>query len=230
MIASALAAWTIGVAAAGAGSGGAQQNAWVTSADEDPERSRQTDGRAGDPNDGTPPPVATLFGCPVLAPEDRLRPRPDWERRTLGALGVSIATPPGWRVAVDGRVQVIRSISGRTVVSLRRQDAPVAAVRWGVELRELGASHAGPSCERALTGRLAGVTGLPVAGVGVYGRPLGEPRRSFALFVAEPGGALTVVLTARWRPADGGPDMEIVRRVLGGLRPVAAEAGARVRE
>ena len=91
-------------------------------------------------------------------------------------------------------------------------------MRDAIERVSLGPSHAGPRCSQLLDQRLKGATGLSSVSVGIYGRPLGERRRSYGLYARLPQGTLTAVLTARWSASDEGPDLEIVRRVLGGIR------------
>ncbi|MGM0577062.1 MAG: hypothetical protein ACQEXJ_15155 [Myxococcota bacterium] len=168
------------------------------------------------------PPVDHLFGCPLLAPAEEFRPPDDWEGHPLPEVGAEIALPPGWELkwergapVVDREQVDIALRRGRLVTTER-----LAFVRHAVELRELGPSHAGPSCEAALVDRLRQVTGWDALTVGVYARPLGWRRRHFALYVGLPDGSLTVVLRLRWDKDPYGPDLALVRRLLGGIRPI----------
>ncbi len=173
--------------------------------------------------EAAPPPVERLFGCPLRAPAEAFRALPEWHRVASGALDVSYATPPGWEATEASEVISIRPAKGGATLTLRRgrlvSPERLAFVRRSVELTELGPSHAGPACERDLVERIAQIAGWERVEVGVYGRPLAGRQRSYALFAALPDGTLTVVVTVTWSKRAGGPDLDLVRRLLGGVVP-----------
>ncbi len=172
------------------------------------------------PAPAEPPAVRRLFNCALEAHPSGFEPRERWQRRPIEALGVAVTVPAGWTIEGGGPVWSVRSPSGRTELSLRMSPrATVAETRRALELLELGPTHAGAWCERAVATRLSQVTGLTGVGVGVYRKSLAKRRRRYALYAPVGGGALAVLLTARWR-RDDGPDLEVVRRVLGGVRPL----------
>ena len=55
--------------------------------------------------------------------------------------------------------------------------------------------------------------------VSTYGRPLGERRRSFALYAHQGTEVFSMVITARWSRKADGPDLPMIRRLLGAIRP-----------
>lgn len=170
------------------------------------------------------PPVERLFGCPILAPQEAFETPEEWVRHELPSAGVSLALPPDWEVVHEHGVPVVDR--DQAYIWLRRGHRVGAErlpfVRRALELRELGPSHAGPDCERSLVERLRRATRFEHLLAGVYARPLGWRRRHYALYVGLPdgGGSLALVVRLRWDrlPADG-PDLALLRRLLGGVRP-----------
>ncbi len=171
-----------------------------------------------------PPPVERLFGCPLSAPQEGFRPGPGWQRLELEAVGAVVQVPADWKVERTGALVEIVSSSGKSRLVLRRSTLAgadrVEEVKRAVEAAELGPSHLGAACERALLERLTGLRGFGAARLGVYGRPLGDHRRTYAAFLPAGEATLSVLLTTRWGRSDDGPDLAVVRRVLGGLEPL----------
>lgn len=170
----------------------------------------------------SPPPVERLFGCPLQAPTAGWRAPAKWAAETLDEVRVQAVLPAAWRrSAVPGRVE-ITSPGGDLNLSVRRGADPspggLVALRRGVEASELGPSHAGTACGRALAAEVARVTGLSDVSVGVYGRPLADRRRSYAVFARDRHGPLVGVVTARWSARASGPDLGLVRRLLAAVR------------
>ena len=170
------------------------------------------------------PPVQRLFGCPIASGPEAFTPPKGWSLRLLPALGARVHLPPGWRVQVEGALAVVESPGTNVRLALRRGRLAGADrldfVRRSVELTELGPSHAGARCEAAVVAALTSLTGWRQLRFGVHGRPLGERQRSWSLFLALGDGALTSVVTVRWRRRDAGPDLAIVRQLLGGIQPL----------
>lgn len=168
-----------------------------------------------------PPPVHRLFGCPLRAPTEAFRPPAEWRVYREGELGLSFAAPAGWEVLRSGAVVSVGAPDGRTTLTLRRgrlvSAERLSFVRRSMELTELGPSHAGAACQGALTEAVAAVAGWSAVQVGVYGRPLAGRQRSYAVFAPLVDGTLTVVVTVTWRSRDRGPDLDTVRRLLGGV-------------
>ena len=178
---------------------------------------------AGADASAAPPPVERLFGCPLLVGAEAFRPLNEWRTRKHDAVATRLSTPADWEIEQAGGVVSARAPHGRLTLTVRRgtlvSPERLDFVRRSVELTELGPSHAGPDCEAGLVRAVRQVTGWSDLQVGVYGRPLAGRQRSYALFVALPDGTLTVVVTARWRKRDAGPDLDTVRRLLGGVLP-----------
>lgn len=177
------------------------------------------------------PEVRRLFGCPLGAPPDAFRPPESWTEARLERLGIRMAHPAGWSVErTAGMLAVLRSPEERYHLSLRRgrlvPRGRLDSVRRVRERTRLGPSHAGPRCERRLVESLTEVAGWSRVGVGIYGRPFGWSRRTYAVFAAVPGGTLTAVLVVDWPAGGEGPNRERIRRLLGGIRPLRDRDGA----
>ncbi|MEZ4268041.1 MAG: hypothetical protein R3F39_16875 [Myxococcota bacterium] len=190
-----------------------------------------TSARATTPEPPRPDPPApdTLFGCPIAADAAAFEATDAWPVRELAELGISVRLPASWEIELSPELVTLRSPDGGDRLALRRGrlvgSAQLATVRKSFELRELGPSHAGPSCEQTLRERLA-PAGFVAVEVGVYARPFGRRQRSYAIFGGLPDGSLTAVLTVRWSRRSKGPDLSFVRRVLGGVRALAAAPAA----
>lgn len=171
---------------------------------------------------GAPPPVETLFGCALDGPPAAFATPAEWEAHDVSDLGVHLQLPRGWTVVTDGDVATGRSQDGRHRITVRRGrlvgHERLAFVRRSVELTELGPSHASEACEARLAERLRAFTGWDPLVAGVYGRPLGGRQRSYAMYAGLPDGSVTVVVTTRWPEKASGPDLDLVRRLLAGVR------------
>lgn len=167
------------------------------------------------------PDVERLFGCPLDAPSDKWKPRARWHTTQLRELGIALSTPGAWELEGGRSRAILRSGSGNTTLRVTQSQLKadkLDTVKRATEQRELGPSHAGPACAEALAARIEEATGLEQIRVGVYGRPLGARQRSYAIYAPHRGGVLTLVLSIQWGRRAKGPDLEVVRRVLGGLR------------
>lgn len=167
------------------------------------------------------PEVDRLFGCPLDAPADQWVPRKGWTRTTLAELGIRLETPGAWALDESPSRASLESASGKTRIRITQSRLPadkLDTVKRATEQRELGPSHAGPACAEAVARHLAEATGFERVRVGVYGRPLGARQRSYAVYAVHRGAVLTVILTIKWGRRASGPDLEVVRRVLGGVR------------
>ena len=176
------------------------------------------------PAPASPPPVSTLFGCPLPAEPSAFVPPETWTKHALPSLGVVMALPPQWTIEDRGAVVKAMAPDKRTGVVLRHsrltEPARLPFLRQTVEHAELGPSFANKACEDRLVTLLAAHAGWDPLQVGVYGRPLGDRRRRVAMFAGLAAGSLTAIVSARWRSRARGPDLPLVRRLLGGLRPL----------
>ncbi len=183
-------------------------------------------GSLGASSAAAPPPPESLFGCPLAAPMQSFEAPREWQPTAVEGLDLLLDLPPRWELVVDGDVATARPPNRRHRITVRQSRLVshdrLHYVRRAVELTELGPSHAGERCEESLRTVLRQATGFDPLTVGVYGRPLGERRRSYALFATHGQGTITVVVTVRWGRSDPGPPLDLVRALLGGVRRGAA--------
>lgn len=177
-------------------------------------------GSAAAARSGSPSPKA-LFGCPLQ--NVARRPALASVSHPLAELGLEVVLPK-WLKATRRAPQRVDFQSKSWRLSLRSTyQAPkggLSAVRVAAERTELGASHAARRCERAvLRGWLPAKSDLfRHAELGVYGRPLGLRRRTFALFLTRADGrVLTATLTGKWKGTKTGPDLRDVAAIFGAI-------------
>ncbi|MEC9070878.1 MAG: hypothetical protein VX938_00805 [Myxococcota bacterium] len=172
------------------------------------------------------PSADRLFGCPLAANPSEFIPPSTWAARRVKGMTASLLLPPDWRLEGDRPVARATSADGQTSVSVRRQSlsgsAGLALARSLMEFRELGPSHTGQLCATTLSRQVDGLGLWRGVQVSTYGRPLGERRRSFALYAHRGTEIYSVVITTRWSRKAEGPDLRMVRRLLGALRPDGA--------
>ena len=178
----------------------------------------------GAPASGLPSPES-LFGCPLDGDRAAFVPPAPWITHRVPELGLEVQTPPGWRLELRGPIAVAKSPDGLTEVELRSQrlggKAGLSLVRDMVELRETGPSHVGRRCSEGLSAHLTSGRPWIHAEVAIYGRPLGERRRTYGLYAARPSDVLAVFVSTRWGRGEVGPDLKLVRHLLGSVRPSA---------
>jgi len=169
------------------------------------------------------PSTDQLFGCPLSASASDFIPPASWTSQTLDRMNVSLVLPPDWKVQGKEPVVQASSSDGQTIVTVRKQNlsglAGLSLARSLVEFTELGPSHMGVACGLSLARQVDGLSRWRAVQVSAYGRPLGERRRSFALYAHQGTEIFTVVVTTRWSREDDGPDLPLVRRLLGALQP-----------
>ena len=172
------------------------------------------------------PPADRLFGCPLAANPSDFIPPSTWAPRRVKGMSASLLLPPGWRLDGDRPVAQATSADGQTSVTVRRQSlsgtAGLTLARSLMELRELGPSHTGSLCAATLARQVDGLGLWRITQVSTYGRPLGERRRSFALYAHQGTEIFSVVVTTKWSRQADGPDLRMIRRLLGALRPDGA--------
>ena len=172
------------------------------------------------------PSPAQLFGCPLDEDPSAFVPPAPWSGQRIDELGVTLRLPTDWKVTRRGPVATATSPDGQTTLEVRRQRLGgrpgLAMVRDLLEVRETGPSHAGTLCSDNVTAHLNTGRSWLHAEVGVYGRPLGERRRTYSLFGARPSDVVVILVTTRWRARDPGPDLSLVRRLLGSVRPASS--------
>lgn len=169
------------------------------------------------------PSTDRLFGCPLAANPSDFIPPDSWSARTVKGMNIALVLPTDWKV--EGKRPVVQATSsdGQTTITVRKQHlsgtAGLSLTRSLMELRELGPSHTGKACGAMLSRQVDGLGLWRSIQVSTYGRPLGERRRSFALYAHQGTEVFSVVVTARWSRKADGPDLPMIRQLLGAIRP-----------
>jgi len=169
-----------------------------------------------------PPSPTKIFACPLgglKAATPDLKAVPV----VLAPLGLQARLPP-WLKVKSSAPQRVDLASKSWRLSLRRsRQAPkrgAAAVKRAMERYELRASHISSRCERAsLTNVLPKRSLLFTrARLGSYTRPLGQRRRSHALYLElRDGTVMTAVVTGFWRRSRTGPSLQTALDLLGAV-------------
>jgi hypothetical protein len=164
-----------------------------------------------------------FFACPLQGESAAFKTPTHWVQTMVSDTQISISLPPGWK-STEGSIHPrFEAPMGQISITLRRSGPlkldGLKRLRRVIELTELGPSHAHPRCEKNLGKMIHGVSGWASAQVGVYGRPMGERKRTYALFGTLPKGSLTVLITTRWKSSENGPDLHLIRRLMAGIHP-----------
>ena len=168
------------------------------------------------------PPPEQLFACTLDGPSHGFTPRRRWKQRRVNGTPLMMHLPGTWKVTGQRGIGRVESTDGRVRIRIRIEDSPekrsLRDLREVLEATEVGKSHMGERCGERIAREIKNITGFDRVLVTVHGRPLGERRRNYVLYLNKGTLMLSVVVTIRWNRDADGPELDLVRRLMGSLR------------
>ncbi len=179
-----------------------------------------------------PPAPSTLFGCPLAGVEQPKRgAKTARAPRILTQVRLAVELPGALQIKAMAPQRVDLAARRRTLSLRRSHRAPAGGLdeaKAAMERYELRRSHISRSCERAALARILPATSTTFrrARLGVHSRPLGQRRRTYALYLeAVDHTVVLAVVTVTWPRSHEGPSLKEVSALLRGVAS-ATDSGA----